>query len=51
MSRVGVWSRITKLREKGLVIEASQNKGYRIAAEPDRLVQELLEAWQLEQKK
>ena len=45
MSRVGVWARITKLREAGLFIEASQNKGYRLAAEPDRCNQELLEAW------
>ena len=44
MSRVGVWARITKLREAGLIIEASQNRGYRLSAEPKRCNQSLLEA-------
>ncbi len=45
MSRVGVWARITKLREAGLLIEASQNRGYRLSAEPIKYNQPLLEAW------
>ena len=45
MSRVGVWARIAKLRKAGLTIEASQNRGYRIAAEPDIFNQHLMEAW------
>ena len=45
MSRVGVWARIAKLRQEGLSIDASQNRGYRIAAEPDKFNQYLLEAW------
>lgn len=45
MSRVGVWARIAKLRKAGLTIEASQNRGYRIAAEPDIFNQNLMEAW------
>ncbi len=45
MSRVGIWSRINKLRQAGLSIDASQNRGYRLAAEPDLLNQPLLEAW------
>ena len=45
MSRVGVWARITKLREAGLLIEASQNRGYRLSAEPKKYNKSLLEAW------
>ncbi len=45
ISRVGVWSRIDKLRKEGLTIEASQNLGYRIAGEPNKIIQPLLEAW------
>lgn len=45
MSRVGVWARIAKLRKAGLTIEASQNRGYRLAAEPDIFNQHLMEAW------
>lgn len=45
MSRVGVWARIDKLRKAGLSIEASQNRGYRLAGEPDLLVKPLLNAW------
>ena len=51
MSRVGVWSRINKLRRQGLSIDASQNRGYRLAAEPDLLNQPLLEAWMRESGK
>lgn len=45
MSRVGVWARVDRLRKAGLTIEASQNRGYRLAGEPDLLVQPLLKAW------
>ena len=45
MSRVGVWARIAKLRKAGLTIKASQNRGYRLAAEPDIFNQHLMEAW------
>jgi len=45
MSRVGVWAHVDKLRKAGLSIEASQNRGYRLAGEPDLLVSPLLEAW------
>jgi BirA family biotin operon repressor/biotin-[acetyl-CoA-carboxylase] ligase len=45
MSRVGVWARVDKLRKEGLQIEASQNRGYRLAGEPNLLVRPLLEAW------
>ncbi len=51
MSRVGIWSRINKLRQAGLSIDASQNRGYRLAAEPDLLNQPLLEAWLKESRK
>lgn len=44
MSRVGVWSRINKLRKQGLVIEATQNRGYRIAKEPDYFNLSLIKA-------
>jgi BirA family biotin operon repressor/biotin-[acetyl-CoA-carboxylase] ligase len=45
MTRVGVWSRIDKLRQLGISIEASQNRGYRIAGEPNLFNLPLLEAW------
>ncbi|MEK9772008.1 MAG: biotin--[acetyl-CoA-carboxylase] ligase [Opitutae bacterium] len=45
MSRVGIWARVDKLRKAGLLIEASQNRGYRLSAEPNLLVRPLLEAW------
>ena len=45
MSRVGVWSRMEKLRREGISIEASQNLGYRLAGEPNKINQPLLEAW------
>lgn len=51
MSRVGIWSRINKLRQAGLSIDASQNRGYRLVAEPDLLNQPLLEAWMKECRK
>ena len=51
MSRVGVWSRINKLRQAGLSIEASQNRGYRLADEPDLLNLPLIEAWMKECRK
>jgi BirA family transcriptional regulator, biotin operon repressor / biotin---[acetyl-CoA-carboxylase] ligase len=45
MSRVGVWARISKLRKDGLLIEASQNRGYRLSAEPSKYNRPLMEAW------
>jgi BirA family transcriptional regulator, biotin operon repressor / biotin---[acetyl-CoA-carboxylase] ligase len=51
MSRVGVWSRVDKLRKAGLSIDASQNRGYRLVAEPNLLNQPLLEAWLKECRK
>ena len=51
MSRVGVWSRIDKLRKAGLVIEASQNLGYRLVAEPNSFNLPLLNAWMKENRK
>ncbi|MBT3638530.1 MAG: biotin--[acetyl-CoA-carboxylase] ligase [Opitutae bacterium] len=51
MSRVGVWSRVDKLRQAGLSIDASQNRGYRLVAEPNLLNQPLLEAWLKECRK
>ena len=45
MTRVAIWARVNKLRKFGLSIEASQNRGYRLAGEPDLLVKPLLEAW------
>ena len=51
MSRVGVWSRVDKLRKAGLSIDASQNRGYRLVAEPNLLNQPLLEAWLMECRK
>lgn len=45
MSRVAVWSRIDKLRKAGLTIEASQNLGYRLAAEPNNFNASLIRAW------
>ena len=51
MSRVGIWSRIDKLRKAGLTIEASQNLGYRLAGEPNQLNLSLLNAWMKENRK
>ena len=45
MSRVGVWSRINKLRQNGISIDATQNMGYRISAEPKCIEENLLNAW------
>ena len=51
MSRVGVWSRVDKLRQAGLTIEASQNLGYRLAGEPNKFNLPLLKAWMKENRK
>ena len=51
MSRVGVWSRIDKLRKSGLTIEASQNLGYRLAGEPNQYSLPLIKAWLSELRK
>ena len=44
MSRVGIWSRIQKLRDAGLSIEASPNLGYRLSGEPNHLNASLMDA-------
>ena len=51
MSRVGVWSRIDKLRKAGLTIEAAQNLGYRLAGEPNEFNLPLINAWMKENRK
>lgn len=48
MSRVGVWSRVDKLRKSGLRIDACQNRGYCISEEPDLLNASLVSAWKEE---
>ena len=45
VSRVAIWSRIAKLRSEGFCIEATQNKGYRIATEPTLINESFLKAW------
>lgn len=45
ISRVGVWSRINKLRQSGLKINATQNLGYYLAEEPSDLNFNLIQAW------
>ena len=45
VSRVAIWSRIAKLRSEGFCIEATQNKGYRIATEPKLINESFLKAW------
>ena len=37
VSRTAVWKAVKQLREAGYVIEAVQNKGYKIKSIPDRL--------------
>ena len=51
MSRVGVWSRVDKLRQAGLTIEASQGTGYRLAGEPNKFNLPLLKAWMKENER
>jgi BirA family transcriptional regulator, biotin operon repressor / biotin---[acetyl-CoA-carboxylase] ligase len=45
MSRVGVWSRLEKLREEGFHFEGVRHKGYRLMAEPQALHAQLLEVY------
>ena len=40
ISRAGIWKHIKALREEGYIIEASSNKGYRLAFSPDLLTSE-----------
>ena len=47
VSRVAIWARISNLRKIGFDIKASQNKGYRLASEPNEFNHELLIAWLL----
>lgn len=39
VSRAAVWKAVDQLRAEGYAIEAATNRGYRLAAEPDRLSQ------------
>ena len=45
MSRVGIWSRINKLRKKGIQVDATQNLGYRLAGEPSFVEENMINAW------
>lgn len=42
VSRTAIWKTIKQLKEEGYQIEAVQNKGYRIVAEPDNLSAHML---------
>ena len=44
VSRTAVWKVINELKEEGYVIEAVNNKGYRITEYPDILTQSELES-------
>lgn len=44
VSRAAVWKAVGQLRAEGYEIEAATNRGYRLAAEPDRLSTERLAA-------
>lgn len=44
ISRVGVWSRLEKLREGGFTVEAVRNRGYRLVEEPESFSPELVTA-------
>ena len=50
VSRVAIWARISKLRKEGFAIEAYQNRGYRLASEPNNFNHELLTAWLMKVK-
>ena len=50
VSRVAIWARISKLRKEGFAIEAYQNRGYRLASEPNNFNHELLIAWLMKVK-
>ncbi len=45
MSRVGVWSRLEKMREAGFTFEAVRHRGYRLTGEPDSLCESLVLAY------
>lgn len=45
VSRNSVWKAIDRLRREGYVIEAATNRGYRLAAAPDRISQPEIERW------
>ena len=45
ISRVAIWSRINKLRNEGLNIEATQNLGYRYTSDSKNVNKSLVEAW------
>ncbi len=45
VSRTAVWKRMKKLQEEGYVIEAVQNKGYRLAQAPDLIQADEVSSW------
>ncbi|MCC5806050.1 MAG: biotin--[acetyl-CoA-carboxylase] ligase [Opitutales bacterium] len=45
MSRVGVWSRLEKMRETGFTFEAVRHRGYRLTEEPACLCESLVLAY------
>ncbi len=45
VSRTAVWKRMKKLQEEGYVIEAVQNKGYRLAQSPDLIQADEVRSW------
>ncbi len=45
ISRAAVWKNIKLLKEKGFLIEAVNNKGYRITAENDRVHEDLIKKY------
>lgn len=45
VSRTAIWKRMKKLQEEGYVIEAVQNKGYRLAQAPDLIQADEVRSW------
>lgn len=45
VSRTAVWKRMKKLQEEGYVIEAVQNKGYRLTQAPDLVTADEVRSW------
>lgn len=45
VSRTAVWKRMKKMQEEGYVIEAVQNKGYRLAQAPDLIQEDEVNSW------
>ena len=45
VSRTAIWKWMKKLQEEGYVIEAVQNKGYRLVETPDYIQAEVVGSW------